>query len=195
MTGPGLDEKTLHQINVLDPSKLRDAPDSEAVYEVYRNIRRAVEVFPWGVFMKDVVRRDNETGDVRHVRVTVDETYEYDVGLQHECVDFDWAPDTNAPGLLAHVTSNNPGVWRRGWKTHPEGAYAARGDRGGQYRPRPQRRNRSRSALLGRAIEATWPTRASPSEAVAMSGSARVRDVCLRAPRWAPPSPVAHAWV
>jgi len=44
-------------------------------------------------------------------------------------------------------------------------------------------------------MEATWPTRASSSAAAALLGSARVRDVRVRAPRGAAVSAVAHAWV
>jgi len=137
------------------------------------------------------------------VRVTVDETKEDGPCLRHACVDFDWAPDPNAPAHVAPVTSNHPRVWRRGRQTHPEGAYAFGGDRDGYYRPRSPRRDRSRSprrdrsrsASPPRAIEATWPTRASSFAAVSLFRSARVRDVLLRAPRGAAVSAVAHAWV
>jgi len=44
----------------LDTSKLRDAPDGEAAYALYGKMRRAVEVFPWVEFLKDVVRRDTK---------------------------------------------------------------------------------------------------------------------------------------
>jgi len=86
-------------------------------------------------------------------------------------------------------------VWRRGRQTHPGGAYAVSGDRGGYHRPRSPRRDRSRSASPPRVIEATWPTRASSSAAVSLFGSASVLDVRLRAPRGAAASAVAHAWV
>ena len=137
------------------------------------------------------------------MRVTVDETKEDGSCLRHACVDFDWAPDPNAPAHVAPVTSNHPRVWRRGRQTHPEGAYAFGGDRDGCYRPRSPRRDRSRSPRRDRsrtkspprAVAATWPTRASSSAAVAIFGSARVRNVRLRAPRGAAVSAVAHAWV
>ena len=96
-----LEKKTLRQFDVLDTSKLRDAPDGEAANALYGKMRRAVEVYPWGVVLKDVVRRDTETGEERHVRVTVDETKEYGFCLRHACVDFDWAPDPNAPAHVA----------------------------------------------------------------------------------------------
>jgi len=110
-------------------------------------------------------------------------------------VDFDWAPDPNTPAHVAPVPSSHLGVRRRGRQTHPGGAYAVSGDRRGYHRPRSPRRDRSRSASPPRAIEATRPTRASSSAAVALFGSARVRDVRLRAPRGAAVSAVAHAWV
>jgi len=137
------------------------------------------------------------------VRVTVDETKEFGFCLRHACVDFDWAPDPNAPAHVAQVPPSHLGVWCRGRQTHPGGAYAVSGDCGGYHRPRSPRRDRSRSPRRDRlrsespprAIEATWPTRASSSAAVALFGSARVRDVRLRAPRGAAVSAVAHAWV
>ena len=198
-----LDEKTLRHSDVLDTSKLSDAPDGEAAYALYGKMRRAMDVFPWGVVLKDVVRRDTETGEARHVRVTVDKIKEYGFCLRHLCADFDWAPDPNAPDDVAPVPPNHLGVWHRGRQTHPEGAYAMGGDRGGYHRPRwprrdrswSPRRDRSRSASPPRAIEATWPTRASFSAAVALFGPARVRDVRLRAPCGAAVSAVAHAWV
>jgi len=87
-----LDEKTLRHSDVLDTSKLRDAPDGEAAYALYGKMRWAMDVFPWGVVLNDVVRRDTETGEARHVRVTVDKIKEYGFCLRHLCVDFDWAP-------------------------------------------------------------------------------------------------------
>jgi len=193
----------LRDFDVLDTSKLRDAPDGEAAYALYGKMRRAMDVFPWRVVLKDVVRRDTETGEARHVRVTVDETKEYGFCLRHACVDFECAPDPNAPAHVAPVPPKHLGVWRRGRQTHPERAYAIGGARGGYHLPHSPRRDRSRSlhrdrlrsASPPRAIEATWPTRASSSAAVALFGSARVRDVRLRAPRGAAVSAVAHAWV
>jgi len=110
-------------------------------------------------------------------------------------VELDWAPDPNAPAHVPQVTWNHPEVGRRGRQTHPEGAFAIGGDHGGHYRPRSSRRDRSRSVSPPRAIEATWPTRASFSAAVALFGSARVHDAHLRASRVAALSAVAHAWV
>ena len=198
-----LDEKTLRHFDVLDTSKLREAPDGEAAHALYGNMRRAMDVFPWRVVLKDVVRRDQDTGEARHVRVTVNATKELGFCLRHACVDFDWAPDPNAPAHVAMVPFSHLGVWRRGRQTHPEGAYDDGGDRGGYHRPRSSLRDRSRSPRLDRswsispprAIEATWPTRASFFAAVALFGSERVRDVRLRAPCGAAMSAVAHAWV
>jgi len=190
-----LDERTLCNFDALDTSKLREAPDGEAPHALYGKMRRAMDVFPWGVVLKDVVRRERETGEARQVRVTVDETKESGFCLRHACVDFDWAPDPNAPAHVAPVPPSHLGVWRRSRQTHPGEAYAVSGDRGGYHRPHSPRRDRSRSASPPRAIEATWPTRASSSAAVALFGSARVRDVRLRAPRGAAVSAVAHAWV
>ena len=82
-----MDEKTLRHFDVLDTSKLREAPDGEAAHALYGKMRREVDVFPWGVFLKDVVRRDLDTGEARQVRVTVDETKEFGFCLRHSCVD------------------------------------------------------------------------------------------------------------
>jgi len=198
-----LDQKTLRHFEVLDTSKLREAPDGEAEHVLCGTMRRAMDVFPWGVVLKDVVRWDQDTGEARQVRVTVDDTKDSGCCLRHSCVDFDWAPDPNAPAHVSPVPPSHLRVWRRGRQTHPGGAYAVSGDRGGYHRPRSPRRDRSRSARRDRsqsaspprAIEATWTTRASSSAAVAFFGSARVRDVRLRAPRGAAVSAVAHAWV
>jgi len=190
-----LDEKTLRHFDVLDTSKLREAPYGEVAHALYGKMRRAMDVFPRGVVFKDVVRRSRDTGEARQVRVPVDETKEFGIGLRHACVNFDWAPDPTAHAHAAPVPASHLGVWRRGRQTHPGGAYAVSGDRGGYHRPRSPRRDRSRSASPPRAIEATWPTRASSPAAVSLFGSARVRDVRLRAPRGATMSAVAHAWV
>jgi len=159
--------------------------------------------FPCGVVLKDVVRRDRETGVARQVRVTVHGTKELGFCHRHACVDFNWAPDPNAPAHVAPVPPSHLRVWHRGRQTHLGGAYAISGDRGGYHRPRSPRRDRSRSPRRDRsrsasppgAIGATSPTRASSSAAVALLGSARVRDVRLRAPLGAAVSAVAHAWV
>jgi len=190
-----LDEKTLRHFDVLDTSKMCEAPDGEVAYALYGKMRRAMDAFPWGVVLKDVVRRDRDTGEARQVRVTVDETKEFSCCLRRACIDFDWALDPNAPAHVAPVPSSHLGVWPRCRQIHPGGAYAGSGDRGGYDGPRSPRRDRSLSASPPRAIENAWPTRASSSAAVALFRSARVRDVRLRAPRKAAVSAVAHAWV
>jgi len=87
----------------LDTSKLRDAPDGEAAHTWYGKMRQAMEVFPWRVVLQEVFRRDQETGEARHVRVTVDATKEFGFCLRHACVDFDWAPNPSAPAHVAPV--------------------------------------------------------------------------------------------
>jgi len=124
------------------------------------------------------------------VRITVDPTKEYGFCLRHPCVDFDWALDPNAPLPMARITSNHPGVWRRGRRNW---AHAVDNAREGRNRLRSPRRDRSPSPP--RAMDATWPTRASSSAAVALFGSARARDVRARVPRGAALSTVANAWV
>jgi len=105
-------------------------------------MRWAAQVHPWEDVLKDVVRRDNEAGEARRVRVTVDETEEYGFRLQHACVAFDWAPEPNAPAQVPPVYLKHAGAWRRGPQTQKEGACAIIGDRGGYYHPRSQRRDR-----------------------------------------------------
>jgi len=87
-----LDEKTHRHFDVLDTSKMCEAPDGEVAYAFYGKMRRAMDVFPWGVVLKDAVRRDRDTGETRQVRVTVDKTKEFGFCLRHACVDFYWAP-------------------------------------------------------------------------------------------------------
>ena len=41
-----LEEKTLRHFDVLDTSKLREAPDGEAAHALYGKVRRAKDVFP-----------------------------------------------------------------------------------------------------------------------------------------------------
>jgi len=198
-----LDETTLRHSDVLDLCKLREAPDGEAAHALYGKMRRAMDVFPWRVVLQDVVRRDQETGEARRVRVTVDGTKGFGFCLRHACVDFNWAPDPKAPAHVAPVPPSHLGGWHRGRQTHPEEADAIGGDRCGYHRPRlprrdrlrSPRRDRSRSISPPRAVEATWPTNASSSAAVALFESARVRDVRLRAPCGAAMSAVSHAWV
>jgi len=60
-----LDENTLRHFDVLNTSKLREAPDGEATHALYGKLRRAMDVFPWAVVLNDVVRRDRETGEAR----------------------------------------------------------------------------------------------------------------------------------
>jgi len=196
-----LDEKTFRHFDVLDTSKLREAPDDDAANALYGKMRRAMDVFPWGVIHKDVVRPNQNTSESLNMRRTVDATKEVGVFLRHACVDYYWAPDPNAPAHGAPAPPGHLRVWRRGRKTHPGGAHAISGDRGGYHHPRRPRRDRSRSPRGDRsgsisprrAIEATWPKRASSSAEVSLFGSARVRDVRLRAPRAAALSAVAHA--
>jgi len=91
---------------------------------------------------------------------------------------------------MVRITSNHPGAWpcgRRNW------AHAVGDTREGRYRSRSPRRDCSPSSP--RAMNLTWPTRASSSAAVALFVSARARDVRARAPRGAALSTVAHAWV
>jgi len=94
-------------------------------------MRRAMDVFQWGVVFQDVIRREQATGEARHVRVTVDETTEFGICLSHACVDFDLAPDLNAHAHGALVPRSHLGVWRRNQQTHPQGADAIGGHRGG----------------------------------------------------------------
>jgi len=54
----------------------------------------------WGVVLKDMVRRNQDIGEARHVRVMADATKEGGFCLQHLCVDIDCAPEPNAPGLM-----------------------------------------------------------------------------------------------
>jgi len=190
-----LDEKTLRHFDVLDTSQLKDSPDGETMYALNGRMRLAVEAFPERVVLKDDVRRDADSGKARHVRVTVDATKEHGFCLRHPYVEFDWAPDPDASLPMAHLTSNHPGMWRRDRRTHPHGAYAVDDDREGRCRRRSQRRDRSRSLSPPRAVDATWPTRASSSAVVALFGSARVRDVRIRASRGETLSAVANAWV
>jgi len=185
-----LDERTLRHFDVLDTSKLKDAPDDEAKYVLYGKMRQALTAFPWQEVLEDVVWRDRDSGEARQVQITVDPTKEYCFCLRHPCVDFDWALDPNAPLQMARITSSHPGVWRRGRRNL---AHAVGDAREGRYHPRSPRRDRSPSPP--RAMDATWPTRASSSAAVALFASARARDVPARAPRGAALSAVANAWV
>jgi len=171
-------DRTLRHLDVLDTSKLEDAPAGEAKYVLYGKMRQAVKAFPWREVLKDVIWRDRDSGEARQVRITVDPTKEYGFCLRHPCVDFDWALDPNAPLPMARTTSSHPGVWRRGRRNW---AHAVGDAREGCYRPRLPRRDRS--PFPPRAMDATWPTRASSSAAVALFGSARARDVRARAPR------------
>jgi len=185
-----LDTNTLRHFDVLDTSKLKHAPDGEAKYVLYGKMRQAVTVFPWRKVLNDVVWRDRDSGEARQVRVTVDPTKEYGFCLRHPCVDFDWALDPNAPLPMARITSNHPAMWRRGRRTW---AHAVGDARERRYRPRSPRRYRSPSPP--RSVDATWPTRASSTAAVALFGSARARDVRARVPSGAALSAVASAWV
>jgi len=185
-----LDDRTLRHFDLLDTSKLKEAPDSEAKYVLYDKMRQAVKAFPWREVLKDVVWRDRDSGEARQVRITVEATKEYGFCLRHPCVDFDWALDPNAPLPMARITANHAEVWRRGRRNW---AHAVGDAREGRYRPRSPRRDRSPSPP--RAIDATWPTSVSSSVAVALFGSALARDVRACAPRGAALSAVANAWV
>jgi len=137
-----LDEKTLRHFDVLGTSKLRDAPDGDAAHALYGKMRRSIDMFPWGVVIKDVVRRDTETDEARHVRLTVCETKKSGFSLGYACVVFDLAPDPNAPAHVAPVPPNHLGVWRRSRQIHPAGVYPIGGNLGGYHRPRSPRRDR-----------------------------------------------------
>ena len=69
---------------------------------MYGNMRRAMDVLPLRFVLKDVVRRDQDTGEARHVRVTVDATKEFGFCLRHACVDFD-----------GHLTRMRLPMWHR----------------------------------------------------------------------------------
>jgi len=84
-----LKKKTFRHFDVLDTSKLREAPDGEAAHALYGKMRRAIDVFPSEVVLKDVVRWYQDTGEARQVRVTVDATKEFGFCLRHACVEFD----------------------------------------------------------------------------------------------------------
>jgi len=141
-------------------------------------MRRAMDLFPWGVVLRDEVCRDQETGEARHVRLTVDATKEYGIFLRPACVNFDWAPDPKASAHVAPVPPSHLGVWRCSRQTHPKGAYAIGDDGRGYHRSRSPlhdrsrlpRRDRSRSISPSRAIEATESIRASSCAAVSLFG-------------------------
>jgi len=81
-----LEKKTLRHFEVLDTSKLREAPDGEVAHASYGKMRPATDVIPWGVVLKNVDCRDRKTGEARRVRVTVDKTKEIGFFLIHACV-------------------------------------------------------------------------------------------------------------
>jgi len=72
---------------------------------------------------------------------------------------------------------------------------AAGGDRGSRNRPSSPQRARSLSLSPPRGVDATWPTRAFSVAAVALSGSARVREMRHCAPQGKALAAVASAWV
>jgi len=72
-----LDDRTLRHFDVLDTSKLKDAPDGEAKYVLYGKMRQAVTAFFWREVLNDVVWRDRDSGEARQVRIPVDPTKEY----------------------------------------------------------------------------------------------------------------------
>jgi len=131
-----LDDRTLRHFDVLDTSKLKDAPDGEAKYVLYGKMRQAMKAFSCREVLKNVVWRDRDSGEARRVRITVDATKEYGFCLRHPCVDFDWALDPNAPLAMARITSNQPDVWRRGRRAYVPGAHAVSDAREGRYRSR-----------------------------------------------------------
>ena len=188
-----LDAMVLRHFNALDTSMLKDGPDGEAESSMSGNMRRAVDEFPWAVFLNDVSRRNANLGHARQVRVMVDATNEYGSCLRHPCVGFDWAPDPDAPVPTALATFTHIGVWRPSrWTSHRD-AGAAGGELGGRHRPCFRQPARSRSRSPPRGVYSIWPTRASSPAAVSLLRTARVREVRLPAPRMAALAAVANA--
>lgn len=77
----------------IDPSRIGCAEDGTDLYELYRKMVAALNVFPWEHIVDDVVRRDSKHYAARAVRVHMVQGTDHGFALRHPCGDrFDWRP-------------------------------------------------------------------------------------------------------
>ena len=90
-----MDEWALRRMASLDLSLMAAGPRGQTMLETYRLMVKAVDVFPWALVVRDVVRRDAQSRQARQVRIQLDDSATYGFVLNHPCRGFDWRP---APG-------------------------------------------------------------------------------------------------
>jgi len=83
-----LDATALRRMAKLDLHHMASGPGGQAMLDMFHKMHKATEVFPWTIFVKDVIRRDTQTRVAGQVHVNLDSTSEYGFTLNYPCRGF-----------------------------------------------------------------------------------------------------------
>jgi len=72
-----IDATVLWRMAKLDLHHMASGPGGQAMLDMFHKMHKAAEVFPWIIFVKDVIRRDTQTRAARQVHVHLDATADY----------------------------------------------------------------------------------------------------------------------
>jgi len=72
-----VDATVLRRMSNLDLHHVASGPGGQVVIDMFHKIQKATEVFPWIIFVKDVIRTDTQTRAARKVHVKLDSLAEY----------------------------------------------------------------------------------------------------------------------
>jgi len=83
-----IDAEALKRMSKLNLHRMASGPGGQAILHTFHKMKKATEVFPWTIMVKDVIRRDMQTRAARQVHVHLDSLAEYRFMLNHPCRGF-----------------------------------------------------------------------------------------------------------
>jgi len=198
----GLDATALRRMSKLDLHLTASGPGGRAMLETFHKMHKATEVFPWTIFVKDVIRQDTQARAARQVHVHLDSMAEYGFMLSYPCLGFSSLPtcgggsddDGETPVAAAQC---NGGFFRPG--TRSSGGPSRRAaslSRRGSLSPVHETRVAAASGGHERStLEEVWTSPEAFQAAVALFGDGPSRRIDgQRVPRGVGAAALALAW-
>jgi len=197
-----LDATALRRVSKLDLHLMASGPVGRAVLDMFHKMHKATEVFPWTIFVKDVIRRDTQTRAARQVHVHLDSLAEYGFMSNYPCRGFASLPacgggshdDGKTPVAAAH---GNGGFFREGTRSAGEPSRrSASPSRRGSLSPVRETRVAAASGGHERSrLEDVWTSPETFQAAVALFGDGPSRHIDgQRVPRGVGAAALALAW-
>jgi len=197
-----LDAKAFRRISKLDLHQMASGPGGQAMLDTFHKMHKATEVFPWTIFVKEIIRRDTQTRAARQVRVHLDSTGENSCKLNYPCRNFAsrsaWGGVTEDEGESpAAAAQGNGGLVRQGTRSAggPSRQAASPSRRGSLS---PVRETRVAAASGGpehSSLEEVWTSPEAFQAAVALFGDVPSRRIDgQRVPRGVGAAALALAW-